>query len=51
MVNLDVNSVDPAYLMDQNVQYYYQTTTRDGQMIMIGGKLKLKLLKFIKINI
>jgi len=40
--NLDVNS-ESAYLIDQNVQYYYQTTTKDGQLIMIGGKLKFKI--------
>jgi len=42
-MNLDGNSVD---LIDQNEQYYYETTTGDGQMVMVGGKLKLKLLKF-----
>ncbi|KAL5239363.1 hypothetical protein ACI65C_006773 [Semiaphis heraclei] len=31
-VQTDVNSE-----MDQNAQYYYQTTTKDGQLIMIGG--------------
>jgi len=34
--------------MGQNDQYYYQATTGDGQMVMVGGKLKLKLLKFKK---
>ncbi|XP_015375388.1 PREDICTED: transcriptional repressor CTCF-like isoform X2 [Diuraphis noxia] len=34
-VQTNVNS-ESAYSMNQNVQYYYQTTTRDGQMIMIG---------------
>jgi len=45
-MNLDGNSVDPAFLMDQNDQYYYETTKKDGQIVMVGGKLKFKLLKF-----
>jgi len=37
-MNLDGDSVEHAYFIDQNVQYYYQTTTGDGQMVMVGGK-------------
>lgn len=37
----DGNPVEHAYFIDQNVQYYYQTTTGDGQMVMVGGKLML----------
>ncbi|XP_050519908.1 transcriptional repressor CTCFL-like isoform X1 [Daktulosphaira vitifoliae] len=33
----DSESVEHAYFIDQNVQYYYQTTTGDGQMVMVGG--------------
>lgn len=36
--NLDGDSVEHAYFLDQNVQYYYQTTTGDGQMVMVGGE-------------
>ncbi|VVC33795.1 Zinc finger C2H2-type,Zinc finger, RING/FYVE/PHD-type [Cinara cedri] len=36
-VTTDVDSVEHAYYIDQNVQYYYQTTTNDGQMVMVGG--------------
>lgn len=35
----DGDSVEHAYFIDQNVQYYYQTTTGDGQMVMVGGEL------------
>lgn len=37
-INLDGETVEHAYFIDQNVQYYYQTTTGDGQMVMVGGK-------------
>ncbi|XP_027842149.1 transcriptional repressor CTCFL-like isoform X1 [Aphis gossypii] len=36
-VQTDGDSVEHAYFIDQNVQYYYQTTTGDGQMVMVGG--------------
>jgi len=39
---LDGDSVEHAYFIDQNVQYYYQTTTGDGQMVMVGGKFRIK---------
>lgn len=45
-MNLDGEPVEHSYYLDQNVQYYYQTTTGDGQMVMVGGKSKLKLFKF-----
>jgi len=40
-MNLDGDPVEHAYFIDQNVQYYYQTTTGDGQMVMVGGKFEL----------
>ncbi|XP_060857315.1 transcriptional repressor CTCFL-like [Metopolophium dirhodum] len=42
-VQTDGNSVDPAHLIDQNDQYYYQATTGDGQMVMVGGLSGLDL--------
>lgn len=38
IIILDGDPVEHAYFIDQNVQYYYQTTTGDGQMVMVGGK-------------
>lgn len=39
-MTLDGDSVEHAYFIDQNVQYYYQTTTGDGQMVMVGGNIE-----------
>lgn len=49
-MNLDGESVEHAYFIDQNVQFYYQTTTGDGQMVMVGGELRWKLFKFIDVK-
>lgn len=45
-MNLDENSVDPANLVDQNDQFYFQTSTGDGQLVLVGGMLKFKFKKF-----
>lgn len=41
LMNSDGDSAEHAYFIDQNVQYYYQTTTGDGQMVMVGGQFKV----------
>ncbi|KAL4152777.1 hypothetical protein QTP88_000610 [Uroleucon formosanum] len=50
-VQTDENSVDPANLVDQNDQFYFQTSTGDGQLVLVGGLSGLDLQMIANTNL